>query len=73
MTPPAAADLQSARQTDLITIEQFEQMSFEFPVDLVKGRIEEMSPPGAAHGRVCGNIFFFLEGWARQSDAGAVT
>jgi Uma2 family endonuclease len=73
MTPPATADAQSARQTDLITIEQFEQMSFEFPVDLVKGRIEEMPPPGAAHGRVCGNIFFLLEGWARQSDAGTVT
>lgn len=78
MTPPSAslteaaagrADEQSAR----ITIEQFEQMDFEFPVDLVKGRIEEMPPPGAAHGRVCGNIFFLLEAWARQSGSGTVT
>lgn len=73
MTPPATTAVPSARQADLITIEQFEQMSFEFPVDLVKGRIEEIPPPSAAHGRVCGNIFFLLEGWARQSGAGTVT
>lgn len=78
MTPPSAslteaaagrADEQSAR----ITIEQFEQMDFEFPVDLVKGRIEELPPPGAAHGRVCLNIAVLLELWARATGAGAVT
>lgn len=73
MTPPATADAQSARQTDLITIEQFEQMSFEFPVDLVKGRIEEMPPPGAAHGRVCFNVAALIELWARSADSGVVT
>jgi Uma2 family endonuclease len=64
-----ATDLQQA----LITAEEFETMSFEFPTDLVQGEIVPMPPPGGIHGRVCGNVFFALETWARGSDLGTVT
>lgn len=53
-----------------ITVEEFEQMEFEFPVELVNGRIEQMPPPAPHHGRVCGNIFLLLELWSRSSNLG---
>ncbi len=57
----------------LITVDQFETMPFEFPVDLVRGEIVEMPPPGGVHGHVCANVAFALESWARASDTGVVT
>ncbi|MEK6260177.1 MAG: Uma2 family endonuclease [Planctomycetota bacterium] len=56
-----------------ITIDQFETMPFEFPVDLVRGEIVEMPPPGGVHGTVCGNVAFELISWTRRSDLGVVT
>lgn len=69
---PAATSMTESALERRITVEEFEQMDFEFPVDLVRGRIEEMPPPAPAHGRVCMNIGFLLEQWVRQSGAGTV-
>lgn len=57
----------------LISIDEFETLPFEFPVDLVRGEIVEMPPPGGVHGHVCSNVAFALESWARPVDAGVVT
>lgn len=53
-----------------ISVEEFEQMEFEFPVELVNGRIEQMPPAAPHHGRVCGNIYLLLELWCRASSLG---
>ncbi len=75
MTTATASAVPSVSETApprLITIAEFLEMDFEFPVDLVRGRIEEMPPPAPAHGRVCMNIAFLLEQWTRLSNAGTV-
>ena len=56
-----------------ITVDEFETMPFEFPVDLVRGEIVEMPPPGGVHGRVCMNVGFALEVWCRAAQLGTVT
>ena len=50
----------------LITAEQFDRMSFDTPVELIRGEIVHMTNPGGIHGRVCCNVPFVLETWARQ-------
>ncbi|MDX1966851.1 MAG: Uma2 family endonuclease [Planctomycetaceae bacterium] len=70
---PAATNVTESTLERRITVEEFEQMDFEFPVDLVRGRIEETPPPAPAHGRVCGNIYFLLESWVRSTGFGTVT
>lgn len=51
----------------LITAEQFSQMSFDVPVELVRGEIVTMTSRGGVHGKVCSNVSYELEGWARKS------
>lgn len=54
----------------LITAETFAQMSFDVPVELVRGVIVEMPRPDIAHGTVCLNIGGELRTWARAHSAG---
>jgi Uma2 family endonuclease len=38
--------------------------------ELVRGEVVEMPPPMAEHGRVCGNAFYALETYGRQTGRG---
>lgn len=58
--------------TKPITVDEFEQMMFEHPVDLVKGEILEMPPAGSQHGRMALNVGFLLESWCRAGNHGLV-
>ncbi|SFH81703.1 Uma2 family endonuclease [Planctomicrobium piriforme] len=66
-------------QTGLITAEQFVEMHFEVPVELVRGEIvylygeDGMTRPGWKHGIVCVNVAAVLWQWARPTRAGIVT
>jgi Uma2 family endonuclease len=57
----------------LVTAEEFVRMSFDVPVELVRGEIVDMPPADQAHGCVCGNVFFAISAWARQSKTGLTT
>ena len=57
----------------LVTAEEFMRMSFDVPVELVRGEIIEMSRPDQAHGCVCANVTFALSVWSRHSKRGLVT
>ena len=50
----------------LITAEEFSGMSFDKPVELVRGEIVEMTNPAMRHGEVCSNISLLLRLWDRQ-------
>jgi Uma2 family endonuclease len=54
----------------LTTAEQFAQLSFDHPVELVQGVIVHMPSPDVVHGTVCLNIGGELRSWARQNKAG---
>ena len=53
--------------TTLITADQFDTMSFDEPVELIRGEIVFMTRPGGIHGCVCGNVDFALQVWARST------
>ncbi len=57
---------------ELITAEQFAEMSFDVPVELVRGEIIEMPRPGMRHGVVCGNVYDPVKAWARSAQRGVV-
>ncbi|MBW3539584.1 MAG: Uma2 family endonuclease [Planctomycetes bacterium] len=57
----------------LITAEQFAELSFDVPVELVRGEIVEMPTPDVVHGCVCVNVSFPLEAWNRATDFGLVS
>lgn len=65
--------------THLITAEEFMQMHFDVPVELVRGEVvylygeDGMTRPGQAHGGICSNIAVALSDWARPRNAGRVT
>lgn len=65
--------------TSLITVEQFLEMHFDVPVELVRGEVvylygeDGVTRPGWRHGVVCGNITFFLMDWNRRVKTGIVT
>ncbi len=63
----------TALQQSLVTVEEFEAMVFEFPADLIQGKVVQMPPPGGVHGRVCLNVGYLLETWSRTADLGTVT
>jgi Uma2 family endonuclease len=52
----------------LITADQFAGMSFDVPVELVRGEIVEITNPGGRHGKVCSRACFLLESWAQAQD-----
>lgn len=55
-----------------ITVEEFERMAFDFPVDLIAGEIIEMPPAGSQHGRIAINVGFLIEQWCRKDQRGVV-
>ncbi len=57
----------------LVTIEQFLDMEFDGPVELVRGEIVELTRPDQSHGNVCNEIAFALTAWARRTASGRVT
>lgn len=65
-------------ETRLITAEEFMEMDFDVPVELVRGQIaypyreDGMTRPGPRHGAVCSNIAFALGSWARLRKSGRV-
>ena len=39
-------------------------MSFDVPVELIRGEVVEITNPSGRHGKVCSNLCFHLEAWA---------
>ncbi len=64
--------MSTAAPTGLITAEQFAEMSFDGPVELVRGEIVEMTRPDKPHGSVCGRVALPLMQWAYPSSKGEV-
>ncbi|HWL07319.1 MAG TPA: Uma2 family endonuclease [Planctomicrobium sp.] len=56
-------------KTSLVTAEIYSGMSFDVPVELVRGEIIEMTNPGARHGIVCSRIAFQLGKWAESQQS----
>lgn len=59
--------------TQLLTAEQFAELSFDGLVELVRGEIVEMTRPDQVHGSVCSEIAFAIMAWAKRANAGRVT
>ena len=57
----------------LLKAEQFAEMSFDTPVELVRGEVVEMPPSDQAHGCVCANVVFVIRSWIKSGGAGFVT
>ncbi len=51
--------------TDLLTAEEFCELAFERPSELVRGEVVEMTSPGGWHGQVCSNASFLIQQWVR--------
>lgn len=68
-------------QTRPITADEFLEMEFDGPAELVRGEIIEMTRPGLQHGIVCGNAYALIRPWFKQdggwfvvtNDAGILT
>ncbi|QDU41415.1 hypothetical protein Mal4_57820 [Maioricimonas rarisocia] len=54
--------------TTLITAEEFGQMTFDTPVELVQGEVVELSFANARHGMVCTNVAYLLGTLERESN-----
>ena len=52
--------------TTLMTADEFSAMSHERPSELIRGEVVEMTSPGSRHGKICSNVSYILEGWARR-------
>ncbi len=57
----------------LITAEQFAEMSFDGPVELVRGEIVELTRPDQSHGNVCFEVAKAIDAWACLERSGRVT
>ncbi len=69
--PPAAAPTRG--DDPQLTIAEYFARSFEFPTDLVRGRLLRDEPPSPEHGMIALNIGMALKLWARTGDHGVVT
>jgi Uma2 family endonuclease len=49
--------------TALISVEEFWEMDFDGPVELVRGEIVEVSRPNTHHGFVCAKVVYRLQEW----------
>jgi Uma2 family endonuclease len=57
----------------LLTAEQFAEMSFDTPAELIRGEVVEMPTPDQAHGCVCVNVIFAIRSWIKSGGTGLVT
>ena len=57
----------------LVTIDQFLEMQFDGPVELVRGEIVELTRPDQSHGNVCAHVSFALMRWAYPQRLGQIT
>lgn len=65
----------------LITADEFWDMEFDAPAELVQGEVLEVTRPGARHGYLCVSISSLLQNWASATgvfivignDAGVIT
>jgi Uma2 family endonuclease len=53
--------------TTSITADEFARMSFDGPVELVRGEVVELTSPGGIHGRVCFNVNGVFWNWTRSN------
>ncbi len=61
----------TATQAKLLTAKEFMEAELgEGTFELVRGEVIELPPAMPEHGRVCGNTFFALETYGRQSGRG---
>jgi len=58
--------------TKLITAEEFAEMHFDVPVELVRGEIVELSRPNTYHGLVCAKVSHVLQVWNSDDRFGYV-
>lgn len=65
--------MSSVASPGLISAEQFAEMQFDGPCELVRGEIVEMTRPDQSHGNVCSEIAVALTLWARPRHAGRIT
>jgi Uma2 family endonuclease len=56
--------------TNPITVDEFEQMEFERPTELVRGELVEQPMPTSRHGSVCLAVGAALWNWAEETGAG---
>lgn len=57
----------------LKTAEQFAEMSFDTPAELIRGIVMELPMPDQIHGVVCGNTYYAITTWARPTGRGVAT
>lgn len=50
----------------LITADEFAAMSFDSPVELVRGEIVEMTNPGGRHGNICFRLALVIGAWIEK-------
>ncbi|HKI20124.1 MAG TPA: Uma2 family endonuclease, partial [Isosphaeraceae bacterium] len=61
----------TATTTKLVTAEEFMAADLgEGSFELVRGEVVEVPPAMPEHGRVCGNAFYLLETYGRQTGLG---
>jgi len=51
----------------LITADEFARMSFDGPVELVRGEVVEMTRPGGVHGVVCLRAAVAMDSWTNRN------
>ncbi|RLS56981.1 MAG: Uma2 family endonuclease [Planctomycetota bacterium] len=56
----------------VITAEQFAEMSFDEPCELVRGEIVEITRPDQSHGNACARVAFAMMQWAYANRCGQV-
>lgn len=54
--------------TTRITADEFDSMSFDCPVELIRGEIVEMTDGSGIHASVCANLTGVLWSWSRSVD-----
>jgi len=58
--------------TEVLTAEEFAKLESDEPMELVRGRVVIMPPPGIRHGRVCGRICRLLSRYLDANDLGSM-
>ncbi|WP_437223985.1 Uma2 family endonuclease [Planctomicrobium sp. SH661] len=51
----------------LLTADEFDSMSFDMPVELIRGEVVEMTNPGGRHGAICFRLAGILHDWLKTA------